>query len=654
VKKVFLNIIFFSVFLTLNISAQFSDWNSEKEVLHESDIKAAGIVNIAEIVTLSQNIFFSSTDGFMYKLGMQDYAGFQRQSFLVYIDGQRFDINMFDMINLNHLPVSIEQIDSVEIYSQPMSYDGAFTETGVIHFHTKKITKGLSFQFVHALVNETGDPGPYQFTEYSSPNVDKFNYVVNANIGAAGKDWMFSTNVKTEDNFLTDPNIKSRVIFMSGSSDAKIKYLSGMFNFFFKVKGNEQHIIAGVTDDKNFFFLEQYGNEIPTYQRFKHFGFNGSVKLDGNLALNYQLKFSESGFDKIENAYEFAFDFRTQNYFGNFALDYSLEKLRLRTAFVYDETVGISSNEFPDNRFRFLKIFGQAEYRPSENFSQTVSAGAVKYQSDHNLYLYLKNKLNVGGRSFIGTSFFFDKKSFDESMSLWRWMSKGYSSNVTEALDYEKIPEFAASKNFAADAFIESEAGKKIFFSLTGFYREALNVLLEERNYQMTSGGYQFHTRVDFVPDADIKFGGGSFYMRFKPAPNLSFSVQYTYQTDLWGTEAYRDYRQAFPNHLASLTMNYKIAASFGIWARLKYISSTQWSEYRYVGYQSDGFYSNALRQKLLFEISLQKWFWGKRIWTNLAFRNISNVNEQYHPIGSDIALRFLFQIHIYLNSILK
>lgn len=653
-KKYFRNIVILYSVFTIGLSAQSFDWSNEKEVLHDEDIKSAGIVNIAEIITLSQNIFFSSTDGFMYKLGMEDYGGFQRQSFLIYVDGQRFDINMFDMINLNHLPVSIEQIDSVEIYTQPMSYDGVFTETGVIHFHTKKITKGLSFQFVHALVNETGDPGPYQFTEYSSPNVDKFNYVLNANIGAAGNDWMFSTNVKSEDNFLTDRKIKSRVISMAGSSDSKIKYLSGMFNFFFNVKGNEQHVIAGITDHKNFFFLEQYGNEIPTYQRFKHFGFNGSVKMNENLAVNYQLKFSEAGFDKIENAYEFAFDFRTQNYFGNFSIDYFYKNVRLRTAFVYDETVGIAANNFPDNRFRFLKIFGQAEYRPSENFRQTVSAGAVRLQTNHNLYLYLKNKLRIKGNGFIGTSFFFDRKSFDENLSLWRWMSKGYESNVTESLDYETIPDFVASKSFAADLFYETKVNKKLTLGITGFYRHAQNVLLEERNYQMTTGNYQFHTRVDFVPDADIKFGGGRFYLRFEPFKNFAVSAQYTYQNNFWGTEAYRSYRRVFPEHLASLTMNFKVAESFGIWARFKYISSTEWSEYRYVEYQSDGFYDNLLDQKLLFEISLQKWFWQKKIWTNLAFRNISNVNEQYHPVGADLALRFLFQVHIYLNSILK
>ncbi len=653
-SKFFLNIAFILVVFISNLSGQTIFGINEREVLNSSDIKAAGIVNIAEIVTLSQNLFFSSTDGFMYKIGMEDNGSFQRQSFLIYIDGQKFDVNMFDMINLNHLPVSIEQIDSVEIYTQPMNYDGVFTEAGVIHFHTKKITKGLSFQFVHALVNETGDPGPYQFTEYASPNVDKFNYVVNASIGAAGNDWMFSTNIKTEDNFLTDPNIKSRVVSNLGGSDLKIKYLSGMFNFFFNVNGNEQHVLAGITDHKNFFFLEQYGNEIPTYQRFKHFGFNGSVKLDNNLSVSYQMKFSETGFDKIDNAFNLAFDFRTQNYFGKMALDYSIDKLKLQTAFVYDETVGIAANNFSDNRFRFLKILGMAEYRPTGSFTQIVSAGAVRYQSDHNLYLYMKNKLKVGKRNAVGTSFFFDRRSFDESMSLWAWIGKGYASSVTEKLDYESLPAIVPSKNFAADIYFESKLSGRTFFNISGFYRHAQNVLLEERNYQLNSGSSVFHTRVEFIPDADIKFIGGRLFLKFQPAERFSISLQYTYQTDLWGTEAYRSYRRAFPEHIASLSMNFNPVESFGIWAKAKYISQTEWSEYRYVGYQSDGFYDNVLTSKLLLELSLQKWFWERRIWTNIAFRNISNITEQYHPVGADLALRFLFQVHIYLNSILK
>ena len=71
------------------------------------------------------------------------------------------------------LPINITQIDSVEIFTVPQLHQGIFTDYGLIHIHTKNISQGKSLTLSQSAGNEIGDPGPYRYTKFDSPNVEK-------------------------------------------------------------------------------------------------------------------------------------------------------------------------------------------------------------------------------------------------------------------------------------------------------------------------------------------------------------------------------------------------------------------------------------------------------------------------------------------------
>ena len=50
-------------------------------------------------------------------------------------------------------------------------WDYEYPDYGLINIHTKSKSQGTVLTFSQSAGNETGDPGPYAYTKYKSPNV---------------------------------------------------------------------------------------------------------------------------------------------------------------------------------------------------------------------------------------------------------------------------------------------------------------------------------------------------------------------------------------------------------------------------------------------------------------------------------------------------
>ncbi|MCK5087205.1 MAG: hypothetical protein KAQ90_06780, partial [Melioribacteraceae bacterium] len=108
------------ILLHISISAQRNfqtDSQVQQKILKQDDLKSAGIINISDILTLVNDWQLSSIDGYSYAVSPNNLSPYQTQNLIVTVDGQRYDLNNQDFINLNLIPLSIDQIDSVIIIS---------------------------------------------------------------------------------------------------------------------------------------------------------------------------------------------------------------------------------------------------------------------------------------------------------------------------------------------------------------------------------------------------------------------------------------------------------------------------------------------------------------------------------------------------------
>ncbi|MCH8328027.1 MAG: Plug domain-containing protein, partial [Candidatus Marinimicrobia bacterium] len=139
-------------------------------------IRQAGVTRLGDIFLLVPEWTMNSMDGYSWRVSPRGLSPFQIQSWLVFLDGHKMDLQFVDFNHLNLLPVVLEDIKSIEIISVPQLVEGEFAGHGAIHIHTTKPPDRVSVTGVFLLGNETGDPGPYRFTEFASANVDRSAY----------------------------------------------------------------------------------------------------------------------------------------------------------------------------------------------------------------------------------------------------------------------------------------------------------------------------------------------------------------------------------------------------------------------------------------------------------------------------------------------
>ena len=265
-----INLIFIFLLVNSFILPQLKEDIPGKQIITSDMIKSAGIISLSDIVNLSDKWNYSTVDGFTKLYSANNLSTFQRQNCVLMVDGQKYDIGIFDVQNLNLLPISISQIDFVEIYSLPQIVDGNFIEGGMIHFHTKKPVRSISAYINEIVGNETGDPGPYRYTELATPNIDKVGPFFSLGVNYGSKNWFLKTAYKNEETFDTDPFILQRVSYLN-KDNAKSTLNSGWGILSAKWFGGITEISGGITNHDDFFFFKQAGYEIPDFQiNFPH------------------------------------------------------------------------------------------------------------------------------------------------------------------------------------------------------------------------------------------------------------------------------------------------------------------------------------------------------------------------------------------------
>ncbi|MBT4333395.1 MAG: hypothetical protein HOD64_08955, partial [Candidatus Cloacimonetes bacterium] len=111
------------LFLFLSLIFSISILNSSdthfSQIITKDDIESSGIVRISEILLLIDDTRIISHEGFTWKASISGLSSYQNQSWLIKIDDILYNRNIFDVNNLNMLPITIRDILYVEIYNVP-------------------------------------------------------------------------------------------------------------------------------------------------------------------------------------------------------------------------------------------------------------------------------------------------------------------------------------------------------------------------------------------------------------------------------------------------------------------------------------------------------------------------------------------------------
>ena len=640
----------------------------EREVISGNRIENSGLFRISDILLLTNKVRVNTIDGFAWSASINGLSSFQRQSWTVLLNGHPIELNTFNNVNVNMLPINITQIDSVEIITVPQIYDGKFTDYGLIHIHTKSKSQGTVLSFSQSAGNETGDPGPYAYTKYKSPNVEIVGSGTSFVLDSNNDNNSIILGMNYEGHTLTDLAMKKRVQNIYKRSDdwiipelypnPSIEKTSIFFNLKRKGIASNYNIFTSYThSNKYFLYFEPIGSEIPIEYIIKYAGINYYYKFSNKMEIAYRLHYTKNQFNKYPNTLDMEFDWESDNFHVNIENKFRVPSYSGRFGFGLDRYSLNTDYELDKSFYDIYNIYFQFNHQLIVNINHNIDF----------MYLFSNGKRSIKGTSILKWSinpihklnFIVSKteRLLEEENSLWYWSNLGYDIVNT---DYTINGGFNKSNVFTADLVLESKINEELTVAVSNYYRYFNNSYIVQQFFNVNSeNGNVISSPIEIFTNQEGNILGVNLALKSNIKPSISQYLQYDYQGEFHSDDLFKNKTKSFPKHIVDYHLNYSPIESFSIWTKWRYISSTQWENYKNINglvyqniHQDSLEYSDTIRGINMIDIGIQKWLFKRKIKSNMFLRNVLNQSIRYHPIGASYDLTLFFQITLFPYNI--
>ena len=628
-------------------------------ILTADMIQRAGVTRIGELLFLVDEWRLNSTDGLTWRARPNGLSPFQRQNWIVLLDGQRIDLQTFDTINFYLLPVDLDEIDSVEVIRQPQLHQGEFADGGLIHIHTARPTQGLSFQAALLQGNETGDAGPYRFTPYATPNVDRLANDGSLSMTFVARHWYARAGLTVQQHPFTDRAMLRRISTAIDGWPGLHRSLSPRLRLGIETpRGRHEFMASYAYSPKYFFFFGPAAREIPVRNAFPHIGLNGTVRSSGNTAFTYRLKASQSILDNYSNVADWDFNWRLRNFHAS--LDIS------RKATGRKGTVGIGIDRYrlhtrvplAENAFTIAKLTSALHFRWSQALDQVLSAQLSTSHGRMAVKTALKNRWRPNsGHTFIIHIAYADRL-VEEDPGLWYWTERGYNALADMGVDHTINGQLTTSRQRTVDLSWQTDRNAGILLAASGYYRSFSDYYLEQPSLTFNAQDCSFYSAIQLFPAEGGQVWGGHLTFTHRPRPGLSQFLFYGFQTVITGGEHFKGVWQSIPRHTARYRLSWFPLENCSLWAMVSYLSSAEWVDYRGIDGQvcllstnTQVIYASRVASSTILDLQVQKWFWHRQLKGTLLFRNVGNRLYRYHPLGASFDLSFFIRLQFHFNA---
>lgn len=643
--KIRLNIILLLTVFTLSAKCQSSQ--PDIQIITSHELESSGITILSDIFRFIDKWNISSIDGFNWSISANGLSPFQRQRFKILVDEHPVDINILDNQNINLLPFSVNQIEFIEVTSLPKPIPGDFAEGGLLHIHLKKPAERLTSHFLYSTGNETGDPGPYKFTPYTSPNVDKINNVFAADLYYGSRNWNLQLGIKNEQNYVTDTRINKRIQYFLNSGN-KAHLLAGFGALTLNYGKSTNNLLSFYSDQNDYFNFRYYGNEIPVNRNISYGSVRGKINLNKRIQLNYLLQSS------VNNMFESigpSIDWNNRKLRSDLSLNYELSALNLKSGISLRRDALTTSNILNQNSISFRNFFLDMKYSPGRNSVHTISYYSVNNKNDNSYKISASHFFRMNKDQVLFGSFALFTRMIQEELNFWSWNINGYQSESGTSL-INKYGDFTKSTSLTGDLIYQFGDDTTFCAEAGLFYRKFRNQYLEDQLYFYNASTGNFSTTTNMIARNSSSSMGISFGITQQLVTNLRYKIFYTYMNPADGSNLFHKIWKTIPAHKVSLSLDYSPSLNFGIWSRISYFSRTDWAEFTYIKYESKGLYDEYITNGIIWDLALMKFFAKRFIKTNVILRNLLNQKEYYNPIGAQFNLRLFIQIIINLDNL--
>ncbi len=627
-----------------------------RRVINRDIIHNSGLTRIGDILLLIPEWTINTTDGFTWRTSINGLSSFQDQHWILLLNGQKVNLRTYDTINLNMLPLSLTSIDSIEIFSVPLLTHGEFSDRGLIHIHTSKSLKGTSFQAKLLAGNETGDPGPYVYTDQKTFNVDKIAYDQYLTVSAGNSNWYARTHFAHLLHTFRDFSNWKRLQTVLPDWPGLHHYSTSIQ---FGRNGNRSThdiLLFYSNNDEYMMFLKPYGSELPVDQTIFHAGISGTQD-NKNSNLIYSFVYSQNRIAKHANTFGFNPDWLSMSYTAQLENQVHASKL--------DYSYGISAERFnlvtkysvSNNNQNLFNIFSRIKKKPTDylfhsyDFKIGTDGNQIAFKGSFLYHRILTSFSSFEARLSVS------QRLNAENMNIWNWIDQGYNVFSNNDIQFEINRSNKKNINYTMDINWHWEKNKDQQLDITALFREINQGPVEIYDYSFDSEGCSFKSPAEIHELITGNTFGVNIIISDQFNKFIGHRLFYGYLKAVSGEAEFIEIWKSIPVHKIIYTINYVPVPNFSLWFMARYLGPTVWSDFSNIDGATCSFpsstkpvYNHKEKQHLIIDLQAKKWFWKRQFTASMILRNLLNQDFRYYPIGINMKLSFFIQLEMIIE----
>ena len=643
--------------MLVNLNAGTSDslaaTKPESTVITAEMIRYAGVTRLGDVFLLVPEWTMSSMDGFSWRLSPRGLSPFQIQSWLVFLDGHKVDIQFVDFNHLNLLPVVLEDIESVEIISTPQLVEGEFADGGVIHIHTRKPLDRISVTGLFLLGNETGDPGPYRFTELASVNVDRSAQDGSMSLSWRGKSAYLRGNLLVQHHPFTDVAVLQRNTAMVNDWPGLSRSILPSLTAGFQALGGQHELWTGASGaDRYFYYFKPLGREVAVDSRYPFFNLRGNLPLAKRSSVHYRLGASSQTVELNADAQIPHFEWRSHRYHAN------IEFLRHTRGYQVGGGMAWERRRLSEDMHAGLppadlyKVYGTIRHGLSGARTQTLSAMAISDGDQAALKGAVSMHWGFRDHGFFRVNLSASQRLFAEGQSYWYWIDKGLTLLDTLGVAHSPLGKGSPGTQITSDLILMIPFSPQLNVQITGYHRKFAGMFLYSQQFALEDEDLTLSAPTNISSASSGQIAGYQVTVRYQALKGWSHSLSMRFEGAISGDEVFRRQWLAIPKYQANYQTVFSPIDGFSIWAQVRISGSTQWPDYAGIDGQV---YQTTFREMVAYnstvpaftniDLKVRKALWKRKISATILLRNLLEQEVRYHPFGASFDLSLFVQL---------
>lgn len=635
-----------ALLLPAGVSAQPSQATDtafqSQQIITAETLRRAGATRLSDVFSIAHRWDVQTVDGATWNASPLGGSPFLPARWIVLVDGQRVDDDLFGVTDLDRLGLPLEQVSRVELIEVPRLLAGGITTDGVIRIMTANPRKGPTAGGWFVTGSEIGDPGPFAFTPGAAPNVDRLGHRASAGMGYGGAGWFASVAVGWATMVPTDPAIVDRYVAALGAAP-RLRSTSPSIRVGARIGGGRHEAVLRHSQAEGALALSPFGTEIATDERFTLGGLVGEVPLSGGRRLTYDVSHSRNLASLAQGRPGPPLDWqaattevRIEVARPRSILEESGLRLRRRDITVPAD-LGNPALELA-TAYAGLRLGHDPR-------AATVSGSVTLGEGDLGLAGLLAKEWTVAGEAPVGMVLSYERLSRGEDNTIWAWTERGYSLLEESGADFEVAGVPRSPERLGADLSISSRPRQGLTIAARAMLRRSRGLSLERRDLHFVAGTSSFEGPAVVIHGAGGELAGVGVELASDLARGLTTRASGWVRGAVGGDEVFRDAWAAVPNHGARVTMEFVPVEGLDLWMTAAYRGDADYREYAAVEVESAGRYRARVNDALTVDIAVQKRLWDGRLRAHFGIRNLLGADLRYHPTGATFGPTAIFQV---------